>query len=304
MIGVVSHDPGGAEVISSYVRQNGLTCGYALGGAANRIFSGKLGAIEQTSLENLVSSCEWLLCGTSFSSDLEWRAIGLARDAGKLSVAVLDHWINYRQRFQRHGVWHFPDEIWVGDTLAESLARKELPDTKVVLVPNPYFEDIRQQLAALDPLIADNGGGVRALYVSEPVREGGKIQYNDALYWGYSEEDALRYFLSNVGCLGNPIDQIAVRPHPRECAEKYLWAEDEFDLPIVTQSGRTLLEQIVESNVVAGCATMAMVVGLMANKRVVSCIPPGGRTIPLPHPEIETMWSLIKATDDQQPEHK
>ena len=39
---------------------------------------------------------------------------------------------------------------------------------------------------------------------------------------------------------------------------------------------------------------MAMVVGLIAGKRVVSCLPPSARnTVPLPHREIEDMGRLI-----------
>jgi hypothetical protein len=55
----------------------------------------------------------------------------------------------------------------------------------------------------------------------------------------------------------------------------------------VTGENKTLLAQVVESDVVVGCATMAMVVGLLAGKRVVSCIPPGAKTQPLPHATIE-----------------
>ncbi len=292
MIGVVAHDAGGAEIISSHIRRQGLECVYALEGAAQAVFARKLGDIARVELGQLVASCDWLLCGTSFLSDLEWRAIGLARQAGKRSVAMLDHWVNYRQRFLRHGSWHFPDEVWVGDALAARLAEQHLPETKTSLVPNAYFEDIRQQLAAIAAPVRRAAAGISVLYVCEPLREDGLALYNDPLYWGYSEEDALRCFLSNIGRLGERIDRVVVRAHPQESPDKYRWAVDEFDLPIVTGENRTLLEQIVASDVVAGCATMAMVVALLAGKRVVSCIPPGGKTIRLPHPEIEDMLQL------------
>ena len=97
----------------------------------------------------------------------------------------------------------------------------------------------------------------------------------------------MRYFLSKVGRISSQVDRIIVRPHPQESRDKYLWAADEYDLPIVTGENKTLLAQVVESDVVVGCATMAMVVGLLAGKRVVSCIPPGAKTQPLPHATIE-----------------
>lgn len=292
MIGVVGHDAGGAEILSSYIRQQGLDCNYCLEGAARGVFSRKLGLVESLSLDDLVAGSDTVLCGTSFLSDLEWRALGLARAAGKRSVSVLDHWVNYRQRFLRHGDWHFPDEIWVGDEIGERLALKECPGIKVTLVPNPYFLDIKRELAAI-PTVKKAGKGLRILYVSEPLREDGLALYGDERYWGYTEEDALRYFLSTVHVLGPQIEQIVIRPHPQEERDKYRWAVSEFDLPIVSGLNKTLLEQIATCDVVVGCATMAMVVGLLACKRVISCIPPGGKADPLPHAEIENLQDLL-----------
>ena len=182
MIGVVAHDAGGAEIISSHIRQQGLQCSYALEGAARAVFARKLGQVESLPLEQLIASCDWLLCGTSFLSDLEWRAIGLARQAGKRSVAVLDHWVNYRQRFLRHGGWHFPDEVWVGDALGAQLAAGDLPEVKASLVPNAYFKDIQQELGAVAAPLRCKDAGIGILYVCEPLREDGLALYNDPLF--------------------------------------------------------------------------------------------------------------------------
>jgi hypothetical protein len=287
MLGVVAHDAGAAEIISSHLRQQGSEFTCTLEGAARHVFERKFGLVETVALEELIERSHWILCGTSFLSDLEWRAIALARSAGKRVVAVLDHWINYRQRFFRHGQWAFPDEVWVGDELGLARAGQEVPEAKAVLVPNAYFQDIQKELATIPASERSADAGEVLLYVCEPLREDGLALYNDPLYWGYTEEDALRYFLSNVGRISSRVERIIVRPHPQEARDKYLWAADEYDLPIVTGENKTLLVQVVESDVVVGCATMAMVVGLLAGKRVVSCIPPGAKTQPLPHATIE-----------------
>ncbi len=293
MIGVVAHDAGGAEIIAGHIRKQGLDCAFCTEGAATAVVGRKLGNVKTMTLEELLASCDSLLCGTSFLSDLEWRAIGMARSQGKRCVVVLDHWVNYRQRFLRHGEWHWPDEVWVGDEVALSIAAETLPEVPVRMVPNAYFEEIRQEFAAMAQVQPRQGSGVRILYVCEPLREDGIALYGDERYWGYTEEEALRYFLTHVGVLAPEIESIVVRPHPQEERGKYDWAMQEFDLPLVCGENKTLLEQITSCDIVAGCATMAMVVGLLAGKRVVSCIPPDGKTIPLPHPEIEDMNQLI-----------
>jgi predicted RNA methylase len=60
-----------------------------------------------------------------------------------------------------------------------------------------------------------------------------------------------------------------------------------------TASNKTLLGQIQVADVVVGCASMAMVVALLAKKRVVCSIPPGGKACQLPQAEIEHLQVLI-----------
>lgn len=299
MICVVSHDAGGAEILSSHIRQFGLDCKYVLAGPALKIFELKLGLIERCSLEDAIRQSDWLLCGTSWQSDLEWQAIDIARSHGKRSAAFLDHWVNYHERFVRNGKTHLPDEVWVGDVLAEGLARKLFPDLDIKLIENPYFEDLRQELAQI-PQHKTSAGKSSVLYVCEPLREHALREYGNERHWGYTEEDALRYFLSNLWVLGCPVDRIVIRPHPSETLDKYNWATQEFNLPIVRGGVKTLLEEVVECDMVVGCESMAMVVGLLAKRRVLSCIPPGGKPCSLPHQEIESLNVLLTSANNCQ----
>lgn len=294
MLGVVAHDAGGAEIISSYLRQNKLEFVACLEGPAVSVFHRKFGDLENLPLDDVIAKAQWLLCGTSFPADLEWRAMEAAQQAGKRCVAVLDHWVNYRQRFVRNGEWHFPDRVWVGDAVAEKIARETLPELVIKLVPNAYFIDVQNELAALPKTQLASGIGVRILYVSQPVRRANDASANDTPPCGYTEEEALRYFLSHVDIFGENISKIIIRSHPREAPDAYAWATKEFDRPIIIDNDSTLVEQVSESDIVVGCATMAMVVGLIANKRVISCIPPGGQTTALPYPGLEILENLNK----------
>lgn len=300
MIAVISHDAGGAEVLSSHVRRLGLDCCYVLDGPAKKVFARKLGVVEISSLHEAVAQAESILCGTSWQSSLEFDAIRMARSMGKHTIAFLDHWANYRERFTRGGETCLPDEIWVGDSAAESIARKIFPSTRIRVVENPYFQDIRSELAALPRHRPRVSRGISVLYVCEPTRDHARLQFGDERHWGYVEEDALRYFLSNIASLNGPIGQIRIRPHPAEPVGKYDWVHQEFNLPIETAGQKTLTEEISESDVVAGCQSMAMVVGLLAGKRVISCIPPGGKPCALPQPEIERLSDLLSAAQKEK----
>lgn len=295
MIAVISHDAGGAEILGSYVRRQGLDCCLVLEGPARKIFERKLGAVDTLPLEEAVRQSASVLCGTSWQSDLEFNAIKLARALGKHSVAYLDHWVNYRERFVRSGETVLPDEIWVGDAMAEAMAKKTFPSLPVTLVDNPYVQDVRQELAAIQTHRSSSPDSVSVLYVCEPTGEHALMRYGNARFWGYVEEEALRYFLANVAALGKPIERLLIRPHPSERTGKYNWVQDEFELPIEIGGARTLLEEIADSDFVVGCGSMAMVVALLAGKKVISCIPPGGGTSVLPHPGIVSLQDILES---------
>lgn len=294
MIAVISHDAGGAEILGSYVRQQGLDCCLVLEGPARKIFERKLGSIETRTLEEAIQQSASILCGTSWQSDLEFNAIKLARSLGKHSVAYLDHWVNYRDRFVRSGETILPDEIWVGDAMAEAMAKKIFPGVMVKLVDNPYLQDIRQELIAIQAHRPSSPDSLSVLYVCEPISEHALMRHGSARFWGYVEEEALRYFLSNISALDKPIERIRIRPHPSERAEKYSWVQTEFDLPIEMGGAHTLLEEIADSDVVVGCESMAMVVALLAGKKVVNCVPPEGRACVLPHTEIVSLQDILE----------
>lgn len=289
MLAVISHDAGGAEILSSYIRQQGLSCLYVLEGPAQKVFERKLGPVQSISLEAALNQASSVLCGTSWQSDLEFNAIKRAQALGKRVVVFLDHWVNYRERFTRGTEIHLPDEIWVGDSIAQDLVTELLPGTHSVLINNPYFEDLRQELSLLTPSQKMDAEKLSVLYVCEPVSEHMKLQHGNKRHLGYVEQEALKHFLAHADTLGKPVGRIVIRPHPSENANKYDWAHTQFDLPLVRGGAQTLLQEIVNCDVVVGCESMAMVVGLLAGKRVVSSVPPGGRPCVLPYPEIESL---------------
>ncbi len=294
MIAIVSHDAGGAEVISSYVRQEGLDCLYVLEGPALKVFQKKIKSINTLTLDEAISQAETILCGTSWQSNLELNAIKLAREKGKHTISFIDHWVNYHDRFEMNGSTVLPDEIWVGDHIAKSLVNKIFPEMPVTLIENPYFKDIIKDLSNIAIPKKDCSESNTLLYICEPLSEHANLQYGNKCHWGYVEEDALRYFLNNVTALTRSYDRIIIRPHPSERENKYNWVLDEYNLPIEIGGVDSLLKEILQADIVAGCQSTAMVVGLLAKKRIVSCIPSGGASCGLPHKDIEHLQNIVR----------
>lgn len=299
MLCVASHDAGGAEILASWVARQDEPCCLLLAGPAVRIFERRLGRVlKPVSLNQALQSCDRFLTGSSWQSDLEWQLIRAARAQGKPVVTFLDHWGHYRERFVRNGEEWLPNAIWTGDEEAFVMAKSLFADVLVEQVPNPYFEDVRQAVAEFAQSSPTGAvpTGLRLLFVCEPLSEHGLQEFGDPMHWGYTEFDALRYFFSNLALLGTAVHAAVIRPHPSEKAGKYSAIARELaenvGIPVRVGGDRSLLQEIASCDVVAGCESMAMIVGLIAGRRVVSAIPPGGLPCSLPHKQIESLSSL------------
>jgi hypothetical protein len=291
MVAIVSHDAGGAEILSSWIKTQNESYCLVLGGPALKIFERKLGSIVNLSLDSAIIKADWILCGTSWQSNLERNAIIIAKERGKRIISFIDHWVYYAERFNFNGTLVLPDEIWVGDKFAEDLARSIFPDMPIFLMTNPYFEDLKFEIKKYEffkHLDCNN-----LLYVCEPLKEQAYLEHGDEMFFGYTEEDALVFFLKNIPFLKSPVNKIRIRPHPSEKPSKYSWCLQNDHINLEISEGTTLLEDMEDVNIVVGCESMAMVVGLLAGKRVVCSIPPGGKICELPYPEIEHLQELI-----------
>jgi len=294
MVAIISHDAGGAEILSSWAKLRLESFCLVVEGPAKKIFERKLGVINCFPLEQALSIADWVLCGTSWQSDLEKKAINLAKEYNKKVISFIDHWINYHERFMLNEKLVMPNEIWVGDQDAKNLATEFFPNTQVTLKVNPYFIELKSELEKICHDVKFDDQGI-VLYVCEPIREHTLLQYGNERFWGFIEEEALIFFIDNLSALKVNIKEIRIRPHPSEQPEKYNWVHKKSNLNIVISAQKSLIEDIATANIIVGCESMAMVVGLQAGKRVVSSIPPGGKVCGLPQSEIQHLQKLIRA---------
>lgn len=294
MIAIVSHDAGGAEILSSYVKKFPDDYLYVLEGPAVSIFKKKIGELKISSLEDALAIAKEILTGTSWQSDLEKRAILLAKKEGKRAVSFLDHWVNYNERFLFQNQITLPDEIWTGDEDAFQLAQKVFPEVVIRKKENPYFESLKSELAIYKKE-KEGLEGDRILFVCENIKDHGASTKaaNGKDPWGFTEEEAIRYFFEHLSKISRRMESCVFRPHPSDPLGKYDWILDEFrDRNIKIANQRPLFEQVMEADIIVGCESMAMVVGWIAGKKVISCIPPKGKKLSLPQKDISELRFL------------
>lgn len=288
-LGVVAHDAGAANHIIAWLKGCDSEKIHAcVEGPAARLWEQSFCADARLNLTlaQVISQSSMLLTGTGWGSALEHDARKLARSAGLKSVAVIDHWANYRERFVRYGEEVLPDEIWVTDEYAKKLAEREFPNLKVVQIPNVYLDNQVQEVREQEHAWIKRAGS-NLLYVLEPIREA----------WGHGERpgefQALDFFMGNLSLLQLDSDlSIRLRPHPSDPIGKYdQWLAAQKNIKISLDKSLSLAESIAWSDVVVGCHTYAMVVALAAGRRVVSSIPSWAPSCILPQA------GILKLTD-------
>lgn len=295
-LAVVAHDAGGAAILATWLERWDAPALLVAEGPAREILGNVSGTLRRVDLDSALAEATFVLTGSSWQSDLEFNALVRANDLGVPTATYLDHWAHYRQRFERAGHQCLPGAIWVGDDEAWRLASAAFPGHPVLWVPNPWLEAVRERFSRETGRLSTESAGLRVLFVAEPLSEHGLMAFGDARHWGYTEFEALSYLLGHLDVLGTPVSEVVVRPHPAEARDKY---DDVIRAagPHVRRGGRLpLLDELAEADVVVGCESMAMVAGLVAGRKVLSAIPPGGRPCSLPHPGIESLAERVRTS--------
>lgn len=267
---VACHDAGGAEVVSSWVKRHldEWDVTYYLVEPAVEIFERKVDSNLHRKNWYAVSDYQkanLIICGSSKTSGVEHTSVQLARFYGVRSIVWLDHWKNYRQRFQwsHQTAIHLPNEVWVTDEHAEALALKELPGANVIVKGNPYLEDFAEDVKGIEK--PRDHTGERFLFLCEPdwdkaIQRLGYVVPYSYLKW-------------NWNWVVEPHAGIRFHPHPTQAIP---WPY-------------TLAESVAWADTVVGCDSMALVAALYAGRRVISLLPANEGS--LPFPDIERPFS-------------
>ena len=293
-VSVVCHDAGAANLVFAWLREwaeAGLLDKHEfkilLQGPAKKAWQLEPVPLLQmqlhTELSSALTGCQSVLTGTGWASSLEHDARQLAATLHIPSIAVIDHWVNYNQRFERDGVEVFPNQIWVSDFYAAELATKLFKDITIVELPNTYLKNLVKRIAPV-PKDCKN-----LLYVLEPIR-------ND---WGrgeLGEFQALDFFVNSLEMVvGQEPVHITLRPHPSDPPDKYNdWLKAHSSLDIALDHHNELSGAIAQARWVVGAETFAMVVASAAARKTYSSLPPWANRCSLPISEIIHLRDLVQ----------
>lgn len=308
---VCAHDAGAASHMAAWLAPLQPQLRLCLGGPAKPLFRARLGSLtsSMSTLEAALEGARVLISGTGWASDLEHRARLLARQRGIPSVAVLDHWVNYRERFRRDGEEQLPDALWVADAEAAAHANAAFPNVLVLQLPNHWLEGLCSTVQALRSK-ADRQPrrpARRLLYLLEPIRVPwpAAVGRNPDDTSAAGEFQSLRYWLQQLPQLVQQgwvapefeIEALALRPHPSEPTGKYNSLIGEFSQrwPIRLDTAPGLAQALAWADAAFGCETQALVAAMACDLPAFSTVPPWAPPCRLPQASLLHLSRLESA---------
>ena len=253
-IGIVAHDAGGANILSSYCRRKPDNYRYLLQGPAKAIFEKTLSIESEDNFGRIVSECNSFICGTSGKSDLERSIFAQARILNKETTAILDHWINYRERFLLNGKLVLPNNLITVDSYAYQIAKEMFPECKIEEINNPYLEEFYNHYKELT-LQKESSYKSEILYISEGFSEHKEVVKNDL-------SKDLKYFKEFLHAKQRLFESslaLRIRLHPSEDLAKLDQYREIYSDILQSDSSIDLAIDLSRANCVIGISSMALV---------------------------------------------
>jgi hypothetical protein len=245
---------------------------------------------------------DFLLFGTGWQDKCEQPYVHYCKMDGIPTVAFLDHWSNYRERFG------YPSEGWkenLGDFTAVHDEKSYLLALSMGL-PNPLKLPNHYLIRLIEEALQRNVKvGKTLLFLSEPTDSVAEKTYGDPLYWGFTQytalEDILEHF-EHFQC-----EDLIIRLHPSEKSSNYgaiLERYSNISVQIHDIHSVELIDELLYAKVIIGFDTMALYIAALLGKSVISYLPTDKREFLLPLPKNRQLnhldhlsYELFKGSD-------
>jgi RimJ/RimL family protein N-acetyltransferase len=147
---IVCNDAGGALQISALANQIFPEGTATLSGPAVGIFARNCPSISTLDITSNLITNKRILFGSGFYGGLESRLLESDLLSGHYKVVHLDHWVNYRERFNPTTI-SLPDAFFVTNTRAAELAGDIFPHTLVQQIPDFRLAEQKRMYLSQEP---------------------------------------------------------------------------------------------------------------------------------------------------------
>jgi len=277
-IAIFSHDAGSSQILLSLVEKNIRNANFQIFCLKNspcyliaqeKHLQKNICTITEEQIEHQLNLfVPNLICyGTGWINHLDWKFLEYGQKNNLKTIAFLDHYINYKERFQNR----FPDFIATHDAESYKLALSlKLPN--LVKIKN-YSNAV--MLEQFNSEIKDIKIDYNILYLSEPTAKVANSIYADKYYWGFTEMESFTKILQKFSN-----HKILIRLHPSDDKDTYQKIDSDVEF-----STSSLLEDINRAKIIIGIDTIALRIAYLLGKKVLSYIPSNKRDFSIPLPK-------------------
>jgi hypothetical protein len=201
-----------------------------------------------------------------------------AKRRGIPTMAMLDQWQNYTERFSGEGaderLAYMPDWInCLNETGRTAMLNEGFEARRLVMMGHPYLSSLKSDLATLDVTSLRISQRIEAseqvaLFVSEPIRE------HYGLKRGYDQYQVLDYFLTSLAGV-HFRQKIIIKLHPKDNRTSFVSISNKFPSLRVQfiYDEISPLECLAISDYIFGMSSLMLVEAYVLGKRVASLQP-------------------------------
>lgn len=294
---IISHDAGGAEIISNYIKYKKLkNLVLVLKGPAISVFKKNKIKSPKIKFNQALKIGKVFITGTSWSSSFEIKALRKIVSLKKKSITFLDHFCDFKKRFLFKNKYYFPDELWTFDESAYKNAKKTFhKKIKIKKKKNFLIENIKKKILKLR---IPKNYKYNYLFLSQPIKNFLIKKFNNAELWGYNEFDALKFFLENIKKLNQDINSITIRMHPSEKKQKYKKILKKYKkYPIKINKGIELEKDLSKNYFCFGCNSYSMHIAAENKNKVFSLNLNQNKKFDLKHKNIINFPNYLKKNE-------
>ncbi len=244
---IIANDAGGAAHLAALMQAYKLSPPAKLTGPAIEIFKRFGIQSNKSAFLGELDSTAYVLLGSSLFGGPESRALSEPALLKTSKVALLDHWVNFPERFHPSGKI-LPDIFLVTNRLAYLRAREDFPNSDVREIPDFQLAYMKRSFMRRDK------GARYALILLEPASQ---TSFNNRF-----PQISINRLVRDVQSIARDrnIDRIILRPHPahtqsfiKELSELFLPSEE-----VTVSDNIDLLDDLIRTDFVVGFHTYAL----------------------------------------------
>ena len=241
--------------------------------------------------ENLAQRApDALLLGTAWGHSLDKVLLRAAQDQKIPSLAVLDMWSYYRERFvdPASGEVCLPTKLAVMDQLAfDQAVDAGLPASSLVITGQPYLEELAKAFRRRD--LFERAESLRRQWLGEFAKEEARglvlfaseafsrdLGPGTPYYRGYREVDALEGLVEAARMIEHSHDLrigVVVKLHPEESDESFQMGAMAQRRQVLVVADQPVWPCLLASDVVVGMTSMLLLESAIAGRPTVSFQP-------------------------------